>query len=103
MTIILNQNFPHSISEEDEDGNESSYLDVSFMSAAELRRIIRLKDVEIKKLRDTVEDCERRNINERQEILKESKECTEKVRQSDKKFFEEKEERLKDYYEKKVR
>jgi hypothetical protein len=73
------------------------------MTADELRHELRLKDVEIAALRTAVEECERRNVNLRKEIMTEFQGCADLKRESDRKYFEEGQERQQIYFGKKVR
>lgn len=72
------------------------------MSTNELRLELRRRDIEIVKLREAFQEAEQRNINQRQEILKGLQESALVKRESDQKFFEESQDRQKNYFEKKV-
>lgn len=73
------------------------------MSADELRLELRRKDIEIVTLRKAFQEAEQRNINQRQEILNGLRENALVKQESDQKFFEESQERQKNYYEKRVK
>ena len=85
-----------------DENDSTSFISTSFMSTNELRLELRRRDIEIVKLREAFQEAEQRNINQRQEILKGLQESALVKRESDQKFFEESQDRQKNYFEKKV-
>lgn len=86
-----------------DESDSVSILSTSYMPANELRLELRRKDIEIVMLRKAVQEAEVRIINQRQNILNEFRGNAVVKQESDQKFFEESQERLKIYYEKRVK
>lgn len=102
MLISINVESCFSIVDRDE-----SSLDLSFkrnnMSADELRRELRKRDIEYEFLMKTIEKKEREFLDKERELRMEASASLSAVRETERRDFKEQELWLKTYHEKKVR